>query len=99
MSAADRSMRMLIGYSGKEKHGASAVAAWPKSVPFDMLCEAWAQNNHYQTLTRLNERGGLCPAEMLANIERRKFRMMDDNEAANIIAQLIATRNAKESAS
>lgn len=96
MSAADRSMRMLIDYQHKKKYGASVVAAWPKSVPFSMLCEVWAQNNHSQTLTRLNERGGLCPAEMLANIERRKFRMMDANEATQIITRLMDVRAAAE---
>lgn len=45
----------------------------PKSVPFGLLNESQAQKNHYQTLQRLAERGGLYPIEMIAVIAKRAF--------------------------
>ncbi|MCZ6468043.1 MAG: hypothetical protein O6499_00150 [Candidatus Dadabacteria bacterium] len=45
----------------------------PASIPFSLLSEEQAQRNHSQTLTRLNERGGLSPNEALWNIERRDW--------------------------
>lgn len=40
--------------------------AWPESVPwsFAETFREQAKQNHDQTLERLNERGGLCPAEI-----------------------------------
>lgn len=37
-----------------------------KSMPMEMLNEQQAKRNHGQTLDRLAERGGICPAEALA---------------------------------
>jgi hypothetical protein len=45
----------------------------PDSVPYEILNEEWAQRNHSQTLTRLNERGGLCVLEMLNNIDKKRL--------------------------
>lgn len=45
----------------------------PKSVPFELLDENQAKSNHYQTLQRLAERGGLYPTEMIAVIAKRPF--------------------------
>ena len=42
----------------------------PDKVPFSILSEEWAQKIHRQTLDRLNERGGLCPAEIYWNINK-----------------------------
>lgn len=42
----------------------------PKKVPFAMLSERWAQRIHSQTLSRLNERGGMSPYELILNIEK-----------------------------
>ena len=42
----------------------------PKKIPFEMLSEKMAQNVHSQTLARLNERGGMSPVEIVANIEK-----------------------------
>lgn len=39
-------------------------------------CEEQAQKNHQQSLTRLKERGGLDPSELLAVIELRSWRQM-----------------------
>ncbi len=45
----------------------------PKEVPMGLLNEEQAQINHGQTLARLNERGGLCPIEMVCLIEHRRY--------------------------
>lgn len=42
----------------------------PKQIPFAMLSERMAESVHSQTLTRLNERGGMSPAEIIGNIEK-----------------------------
>ena len=53
---------------------------FPASIDFRYLSEAQAKSNHSQTLTRLNERGGLAASEAIANIERRRYRPMSDAE-------------------
>ncbi|PCI47176.1 MAG: hypothetical protein COB49_07510 [Alphaproteobacteria bacterium] len=50
----------------------------PEYIPFSILSEQWAQNNHGQTLDRLNERGGLAVYEALAIIERRDCHNIPD---------------------
>ena len=40
-----------------------------------------AKKNHYQTITRLAERGGLCWAELFAVLHSRPFQKIDTNEA------------------
>lgn len=45
----------------------------PKQIPFAMLSERQAQYNHSQTLQKLNERGGMIPMEIVANIEHLSF--------------------------
>lgn len=54
-----------------------------KSIPWGVIDghERQAQSNHYQTLERLAERGGLAPAEAVAIIEDRKFHNMDNTMA------------------
>lgn len=42
----------------------------PKQIPFAMLSEKMAYSVHSQTLKRLNERGGMSPAEIVGNIEK-----------------------------
>ena len=85
-------MKILIGmrYEKERQYGKAVVDAWPKEVPDEMLSEQWAQRNHGQSLAKLNSRGGLSPAEMLANIERRKWLPIDENEAAQKIVRLMA---------
>ncbi len=60
--------KVLIGYDKKD------LKNMPTHIPWDMLDEDMAQENHSQTLTRLNERGGLCVTEMLANIHKQRRR-------------------------
>ena len=42
-----------------------------------LLNEEWAQNNHGQTLQRLNERGGLSLCEAAAIAQRREWQKQD----------------------
>lgn len=57
----------------------------PEYIPFSILSEQWAKNNHQQTLDRLNERGGLCVYEALAIIERRDCYNIPDETATDIL--------------
>jgi hypothetical protein len=63
----------------------------PSWVPWDFLAphEAWAWKNHEQTLEKLASRGGLCASEMVAVVEGRRWRSMDDAEANRRLAELI----------
>ena len=63
--------------------GAGAIPKF--AVNKKILSEEWAQRNHAQTLSRLAERGGLSLEEMAANVERRPFQPMPDEEAILII--------------
>jgi len=62
----------------------------PSCVPWHLLNEDQAQKNHYQTLERLNQRGGLSPCEALAVIERRPWRAMNYAEACAKLMALVA---------
>jgi hypothetical protein len=44
-----------------------------KSMPMVMLDERQAMRNHGQSLKRLAERGGICPAEALAIMDGLKW--------------------------
>jgi len=57
----------------------------PSEIPDGLLNEEWAQINHSQSLSRLNERGGLTLEEALAIIQKRKFYQLDSPERAIII--------------
>lgn len=60
--------KVLIGYDKKN------LLNMPNHIPWDMLNDEYAQINHMQTLTRLNDRGGLCVTEILANIHKQRRR-------------------------
>ncbi len=60
--------KVLRGYDKSE------LKSLPSFIPWDMLNEEQAQRNHSQTLNRLNERGGLCVTEILANIHHQRDR-------------------------
>lgn len=79
-----------------------APTGCPQLVPWWLLApfEPQALKNHDQTLELLNERGGLAPCEMLAVIEGRRWRKMDDAEAGRQLAKVVAdaiARRGKES--
>ena len=63
----------------------------PRKIPWTVIAphEAQAQNNHYQTLERLAERGGLSWCEMLAVLEDRKYQRMDTDEAKERVLELV----------
>jgi hypothetical protein len=63
----------------------------PRAIPWRLLAphEEQAQRNHYQSLERLAERGGLCPSEMVAVLENRRWRGMPDQEAVARLMELI----------
>lgn len=65
-----------------------------KAVPWALLerCERQALENHYQTLARLAERGGLSPSEALAVLESRPLRTLrgrDEKADAARLEQLV----------
>ena len=60
--------KVLKGYDKNE------LVNVPTFIPWDMLNEEYAELNHSQSLTRLNERGGLCVTELLANIHKQRRR-------------------------
>lgn len=64
---------------------------WPILVPHELQ----AQKNHRQSLRRLAERGGLAPSEMVAVLEDRPFRPMDDVEARDRLSEIIRAETAK----
>jgi hypothetical protein len=64
---------------------------WLKAVPWDFLAphQAQAVRNHSQSLETLAQRGGLCPSEVLAVIEQRRWRRLAEARAeAAVIAAL-----------
>lgn len=66
-----------------------------KSIPFSVLNEEWAKRNHYQSLDRLAERGGLGPTEALAIIEKRPWHKMDDDKALTEVMRHVEERTTK----
>ena len=58
-------MRLL--FDDRERKGYPNI---PDEFPDSWFNEEWAQQVHSQTLKRLNERGGLCPQEMVCNMEK-----------------------------
>lgn len=59
----ERRFRVLRGQSRVPR---AERDAWPESLPWSLVdpWRAQAERNHYQTLERLNERGGLSPREL-----------------------------------
>jgi hypothetical protein len=61
------------------------ILGTPFAINRSMLNEDQAKRNHYQSLDRLEERGGLGITEITANIGGRKWRAQDNKEAADAI--------------
>lgn len=61
----------------------SCPADLPKSFTFDATSadRDWSQNNHYHTLERLKEGGGMTWCELAAILNHRKWQKMDQHEA------------------
>lgn len=47
----------------------SNLKNYPNDMPWNLLNEDRAKKNHSQTLSRLNERGGMCVSEILHNLK------------------------------
>lgn len=62
----------------------------PKSIDWEFLepHRRQATKNHYQTLERLAERGGLSADELVAVLEDRPWRDMPLRDAINRLKQL-----------
>ncbi|MCK5612318.1 hypothetical protein KAR91_61165, partial [Candidatus Pacearchaeota archaeon] len=58
---------------------------WDRKVPFSMLSEAQAQENHGQTLKRLADRGGLAPSEAIAIINGGGWKPVSDKIGLEIL--------------
>lgn len=58
----------------------------PDTVPLSLLNEEWAERNHRQSLTRLAQRGGLGPIELLANMDRMDWADAEAKWKSNEIA-------------
>lgn len=65
------------------------------SVPWALVAphEDQAQRNHYQSLKRLAERGGLSHSELCAVLEDREWRSMPDHEAVMAVAEHLSRYN------
>ena len=61
----------------------------PFTFPMELLNEEWASKNHDQTLSRLNQRGGMCPREIVANAEHRSYVTMPLRRAINQMKELV----------
>lgn len=53
----------------------------PEYVPMELLNEEQAERNHSQSLSRLNERGGMGIAEILDNIHKRRLSFRGETQA------------------
>lgn len=60
------------------------------AIRMNLLNEEQAQKNHYQSLDRLAERGGLSACEALAICERRKWSAVDVETAVKLLSMLEA---------
>lgn len=80
-------MKVLLDYTERKKY-----PECPNFVPTELLNENRASINHGQTLTRLDQRGGLGPEEIIANIEdiglREAYDKYTIKEAIDIISKL-----------
>lgn len=76
-------------------HWRIRAKAGKRSIPWAVIerHKRQAQRNHYQSLERLAERGGLSWCEAAAVLEDREWHSMPDEEAeATVLAIVAATR-------
>ena len=67
----------------------------PDFVEWSALSEEQARANHGQTLTRLAERGGLSPREIVANVKRKGY--YDVANISDVAAKIVVTKIAIKS--
>lgn len=80
--------------SDQKPTGYMPILGTPFAVRMDLLNEEQAQANHWQSLTRLRERGGLSLCEAAAIAERRRWREQKVSEAAEAIARVESSNRA-----
>lgn len=78
--------RFKVLLSGRIEDAGRCSIPWGLIAPHERQAEA----NHYQSLRRLNERGGLGWCEMAAVLEDRPWRKMDSIEARATVERLVA---------
>lgn len=66
-----------------------------ETIPWEVIAphEKQAQINHYQTLTRIAERGGLSWSEALAVLEDRQFEQIDEIVAKDMVIKIVSKFN------
>ncbi len=69
----------IMGHWNKKAHRQEAGF----EIPLSMISphERQAKANHYQSLKRLADRGGLAPCEALAVLDDRNWKEMDPEES------------------
>lgn len=81
-------MKILLDYQERKK-----FPNCPNWIPDELLNEEWADYNHGQTLKRLNERMGMGPEEIMANIDgiwlREAYKKYTIEQAIDQIIKLI----------
>jgi len=70
----------------------------PSEIPDQLLDNEWALRIHGQSLSRLNERGGTSPVEIIVNIERKSYREFDRLDAGACIEKIIKYIQTSEAA-
>lgn len=78
--------------------GQRRPAGAPSSIPM-VLVERHvdqAQRNHFASLEVIAQRGGVCPAELIAILEDREYRPMVFDAAVRQIAALVGAFEAGE---
>lgn len=71
----------------------------PKEFPNELLSSEYANHIHGQTLKRLDERGGLSPAEIVGNVNKLEWNFiveMTKEDAIRRIKKYIENHNLKQ---
>jgi hypothetical protein len=86
-----RRFPVMLGHLRRERRELERLGC-PQSVPWDLVAphEARAWKNHWQTLERLAERGGLSPHELVAVLrDERLFGSILQVPLSEIVAELL----------
>lgn len=92
MSLSDLEDFPILMHWGRDERKKQIALGCPNRIPGSIIAshEKQAQKNHYQTLKRLAERGGLSPSEAVAVIEDREWRRMSDEDSIARLNQLLS---------
>jgi hypothetical protein len=85
------SFPILFPLSADRRELERAGVVVPRSIPWSLIAphERQAERNHYQTLKRLAERGGLSPSEACAVLEDRAWHKMEEAAAIARLAEIV----------